>query len=100
MRRKRRRKDQPENPEHRIMIMERLTTPYVWCLHCERAYPREKIRWDSQLGLYMCPYEGCDGDALTDAWRYEEIRRDAHPEWPEVPEEGVVYSMYGNKKED
>jgi hypothetical protein len=40
----------------------------------------------------MCAYEGCDGDALLDGWDYEERRVECG--WPEVPEKGIVYSLY------
>ena len=40
----------------------------------------------------MCAYEGCDGDALLDAWDYEERRVECG--WPEVPERGVAYPLY------
>jgi hypothetical protein len=40
----------------------------------------------------MRAYEGCDGDALLDAWDYEERRVECG--WPEVPEKGIVYPLH------
>ena len=91
----RRRKEQPEDPKHREMIMERLMefkSPYVWCLHCERVYRREEVRWDPKQGIYLCAYEDCAGDAYLDAWSYAERREELG--WPVEPERGVVYSPY------
>lgn len=65
---------------------------YLWCLHCERAYPNGEYR---QVGdLQMCPYAGCDGDAVFDAWRWTDVR-DGHATYPETPVEGLVYPLYG-----
>jgi len=88
----RRRAVQPECADHRGMVMEHLGPGRVWCLRCERAYQREEVRWDSENGIYMCAYEGCDGDALLDAWDYGERRVACW--WPEVPEKGTVYPLY------
>ena len=75
--------------------------PYLWCLHCERAYPKEKYRTVVQKGyrepdfeMQMCPYEDCDGDAVIDAWDWLKIRVDREDEYPEIPEEGKVYPLY------
>ena len=38
----------------------------------------------------MCPYLGCDGDAVLDALDWAAIR-DQHPEYPEQPRWGEVY---------
>ncbi|MGH8507083.1 MAG: hypothetical protein ACRETM_14160 [Stenotrophobium sp.] len=65
---------------------------YSYCIHCERAYPdgvyRQKLSWK------LCPYSDCDGDAVIDAWGWKRIRTD-NPGYPEVPELGVDYPMYG-----
>lgn len=64
---------------------------YLWCLHCERAYEYGKYR---QVGPFqMCPYFGCDGDAVVDAMKWEDIR-EIHPEYPVVPAMEVVYKLY------
>ena len=89
----RRRVQEAECADHREMIMEHLGPGWVWCLHCERAYRRDEVRWDSENEVYLCAYEDCDGDALLDAWDYEERRVDCG--WPEVPEKGVTYPLYG-----
>lgn len=75
-------------------LQDRVNGEWAWCLHCERAYNKKDIRWDERQAIYMCAYEGCDGDAFLDgSWDYASIRG-FHPEYPEVPEEGKVYSMY------
>ncbi|MGQ0503572.1 MAG: hypothetical protein ACT4P0_13350 [Panacagrimonas sp.] len=63
-----------------------------WCLHCERAYPLGSYR--QIRDLQMCPYEGCDGDTVMDLWTWQRVR-EANPGYPEVPELGVVYGLYG-----
>jgi hypothetical protein len=68
---------------------------YFWCLHCERAYERTQFR---QVGkLQMCPYAGCSGDTVTDAWEWTKIR-EANPIFPKVPKHGVRYALYRNEK--
>ncbi len=69
---------------------------YLYCIHCERAYPKGKYRImsDIDLGLLqMCPYEDCDGDAVMDAWEWERILSD-HSEYPDIPEENKVYPLH------
>lgn len=66
---------------------------WVWCLHCERTYPKINMRWDERTALYMCAYEDCSGDGFGDAWSYEEQRK-AHPTWSAIPEHGKVYKLY------
>lgn len=63
-------------------------SPYLWCMHCERTYDRGKYRTID--GLQMCPYLGCDGDAVIDAWDWERVR-DYHPHYPERPRIGEVF---------
>jgi hypothetical protein len=63
---------------------------YLWCLHCSRAY-----RWGEYreiAGLQMCPYEGCDGDTLMDAWTWVAVR-EGNPDYPERPKMGHVYEL-------
>jgi hypothetical protein len=45
----------------------------------------------------MCPYPDCNGDTVTDAWEWREIR-EANPIYPRVPKHGVHYPMYRNEK--
>lgn len=65
---------------------------WVWCLHCERCYKVGEHR-DGKAGIQLCHYQNCDGDAVMDAQRWEEIR-ERHPEYPEVPKKGKVYPLY------
>ncbi len=64
---------------------------YYWCLHCERAAPAEE--WESEHWAF-CPYPDCDGE-LLDRWEWTRIR-EVNPEYPENPQRGVVYGMYGS----
>jgi DNA-binding CsgD family transcriptional regulator len=77
---------------------------YMWCLHCERTYEHGQFRVERVKPFTvdhvryapvfdMCPYEGCTGDAVLDAWEWEFVR-EYHPEYPEVPEAGKVYALY------
>ena len=74
---------------------------YVWCLHCQRTYMRGEyrifkgetfvvnhVKYDTSFEA--CPYEDCNGSVLTDAfdWNYF---REHYPDYPEIPERGVVY---------
>lgn len=64
---------------------------YLWCLHCEQAYPYGKYRQGRLVQL--CPYTGCDGSTISDAWGWSKIK-DARPEYPDTPEEGITYPLY------
>jgi hypothetical protein len=39
----------------------------------------------------VCGYEGCDG-RRTDLWTWEAFRQ-LHPNYPEIPAEGVTYPL-------
>jgi hypothetical protein len=67
---------------------------WVWCLHCERVYKPEEVRYDPDTDLFMCFYPDCGGDAVMDAFSYEQSREVNHPDYPVIPERGVVYSQY------
>ena len=70
---------------------------FLYCIHCERTYQTGQYREQDFPGLVtlqMCPYDGCDGDAVIDAWSWASIRSE-NPDYPEIPEEGIVYPMYG-----
>lgn len=94
---------------------------WVWCWHCGRAYKRGEFKWSEPLeaarderelmrrlkffkwvvrsfGVVpdsepyeMCPYEDCDGVADEHDRTDWEVVREHHPEYPVVPERGVVY---------
>jgi len=69
---------------------------YLWCLHCERAYPDgeyREVKSKSGVVYQMCPYEDCDGNAVIDAWDWAQIS-EGHPEYPETPKKGKVYPQY------
>jgi hypothetical protein len=64
---------------------------YQWCHHCERAYKRGEHRMIN--GLRMCPYQGCNGDAVYDGWDWDRFREPL-PQYPSVPEFGIKYPLY------
>ncbi|MDD4870967.1 MAG: hypothetical protein PHR77_10440 [Kiritimatiellae bacterium] len=64
---------------------------FLWCLHCERTYRRGECRVIN--GLQMCPYDGCNGDTVMDAWPWGSLR-EGHSDYPVIPEEGKRYPMY------
>ena len=75
----------------------------VWCLHCERVYRKGNHRivtqkWPGKYGgvveLKMCPYEGCSGDAVADAWPYARFRAWRPDFYPAEPKYNVVYPQY------
>jgi hypothetical protein len=70
---------------------------FLWCLHCERTYRRGECR--EVNGLQMCPYDGCDGDTVTDAFPWSQIR-DANPQYPVIPEHGARYAMYPKQSKE
>jgi hypothetical protein len=78
----------PEN----VHTSERHEGGVVWCLHCNRCYPYGWHRKGGS-GLHMCPYDGCDGDAVMDAWPWEKLVR--ANDYPEDPEFGKRYPQYG-----
>ncbi len=64
----------------------------MWCLHCERCYQVGEFRKGAD-DLEYCPYDGCDGDTLFNSWPWMKIR-EAHPEYPEIPDREKVYPLY------
>src|SRR5262245_34072646 len=69
-------------------------TLFQWCLHCERTYRRGECR--EIEGLQMCPYEGCNGDTVIDAWPWFTVRS-YNPQYPVIPEDGKRYPLYPKK---
>ena len=73
---------------------------WLWCLDCERVYwaGEFRVQWVDagevigQLRLEMCPYAGCDGDAVRHALPWLELR--GHNNYPVQPLRGFVYPMY------
>ncbi len=69
----------------------------MWCMQCEKTYPHGKFRtaFDS-MGeelMQMCPYEDCDSDAVLNSKEWSWVIG-YHPEYPEKPEEGVIYPLH------
>ncbi len=76
---------------------------YVLCIMCGKAaltddYKEARIEkvtinhveYEMPI-LPECPTEGCRGD-ISDTIDWDEVRRH-HPEYPEIPEQGVVYDF-------
>lgn len=73
------------------------TSGYLWCLHCGRTYTDDEYRTEINPEghmMEMCYYQDCDGDAVADALDWDNIKS-ANSAYPDIPEEGVVYSQYG-----
>ena len=66
----------------------RATETYSWCALCERVYPERE--WRRSEG--RCPGKECGApEGLKIRW---EGVRQAHPDYPELPETDRVYSMH------
>ena len=83
---------QPKNLERDRAFKASSKTSHYWCQHCERAYKKGFFRLIK--GLQMCPYKGCDGDAVIDARCWSFIQ-DIHQGSPKTPKVGEVYSLWG-----
>lgn len=64
---------------------------WKWCLHCERVYKKDEIKWDEESEIFKCAYDDCDGDVFGDAWDFE---KEIQAGWVENPQKGVVYPLY------
>lgn len=62
---------------------------FVWCLHCERAFPKKRI----QKGRRWCVYDGCHGKA-GDLRDWNKFRYYCSHDYPEVPVMGEHYPEY------
>lgn len=62
---------------------------FSWCLHCQKAH--QTSTWKEQG--WQCP--GC-GSSPPDLWRWEQVRA-VQPLFPQVPEEGRFYPVYGRQ---
>ena len=60
---------------------------FSWCLHCQKVHSTGT--W--QKNDWQCP--GCGGSAM-DLWRWEQVRA-VQALYPEAPEEGCFYPVYG-----
>ena len=63
---------------------------WVWCMHCERVYKVGEFRMVGNR--QMCPYRGCTGDAVDDAWHWEKFAQANHH--PEIPERDRFYPIF------
>lgn len=83
----------PETMQHFLLV----TGPrrsWLWCMHCERAYPLGSYRVVEDLQL--CPYAECRGDTILDLWPWVTVREE-NPQYPKVPELGVLYPLYSDR---
>ena len=76
---------------------------YYACTFCQRAFRKDEVMEVEGKTIvvnhvkatlpkvHKCPYDDCTGDIL-DAVPWEYMRKE-HPEYPEIPERGVVYDF-------
>lgn len=63
-------------------------SPWLWCVLCERAYPRI-----GSGDLQPCPHADCKGHvAGFYAWDWNRTRR-VHPGYPESPAPNTRYPL-------
>lgn len=70
--------------------------PISLCIHCYRAYPTGWYRLAPsdpfhESGSLACPYKGCDGDTMWDAFDYLQVAN-KHG-YPRRPEWGKEYPI-------
>lgn len=70
-------------------VAEKVGSGWLWCLHCGRAYQHGEFRLID--GLQMCPYRDCGGDALLDAWPWDDYKSQC--DWPDLPARGKIYEL-------
>ena len=75
---------------------------YVLCWICKRAYPSDEYRMRHFEAIVIdhvimelpeemaCAYEDCKGKYPEDVIGWSRVR-ESHKEYPEIPEQGVVY---------
>lgn len=64
---------------------------FLWCLICERAYPRNEA---SREEVQLCPYDNCKGRAVFYSWDWNRTRK-VNPGYPQEPQLGTVYPLFG-----
>jgi len=65
---------------------------FLWCLICERAYPRNDATLDE---VQLCPYDdGCKGSLVFYSWDWNRTRR-VNRGYPREPHLGTVYPLFG-----
>lgn len=82
-------------PMERDRILAGKPPAFLWCLHCERAYPHGHSR--DVEGLEYCPFDGCDGTTVADGWSWSSIARQVG--YPRVPVVGRQYPAYPTAEE-
>ncbi len=70
---------------------------FLWCTHCERTCEHGKGR--SRGDVQMCPYAGCQGDAVIDTWEWKKLRVH-HPDYPAIPLVGMRYRLFRRPASD
>ncbi len=78
-----------EKLDREKVFTERPKPKFLWCMHCERAYKYGEFR--KVENLQLCPYDGCEGDTVVDAYDWNNCRKD---EDPEIPKYGEFYPAY------
>lgn len=79
----------PATMEHYLMTVGPRSA-WLWCFHCERAYPMGSYKVVEDLQL--CPYAECRGDTILDLWTWATVR-EVNLHYPEVPILGVFYPL-------
>lgn len=76
------------------------TSAFLWCLHCERAFPKSRRPGNGYHGRQrtgQCWYRDCDGSWM-DLWDWAQIR-DANG-YQEAPRPHVLYPQFGPEPVD
>jgi len=71
-----------------------ITSGYLWCGHCERAFTVEKVksvRGEFGGTFQVCPYDDCGAGTIPDGRDWAEVR-EVNSEYPIIPIEGKIYS--------
>lgn len=76
--------------------------PISLCIHCLRAYPTGWYRLAPSHPFHngpslACPYKGCDGDVMWDAFDYLRVARENGYPWR--PEWGKEYPLHPDEEE-
>ena len=68
----------------------------AWCLHCERAFLREHIHFDSHGIGDRCAFDDCDGGGFDlHWWAKDDWPLGNNASYPAVPTHGEEYPLYG-----
>lgn len=66
---------------------------FLWCLHCEKVTPAHEVLSNPRGELCECGAGGIGVDLFP--WHPSTWPRSSHPEYPDIPEVGKAYPLYG-----